>query len=182
VHSWGGYVLWEYLAAHPERVASLVLVAASAPDEHANHVATKRLVDRLARLRAAGYLGSTATLDGTARLLALAPAYFHDPLARIPEALLASESSLDVRAAVLAALAKEPRRDHAAAAAAFRGPALVIVGESDPLGVELAEANVACLARGRLALLESAGHFPWLEPVALERFLALVRSELTSRR
>lgn len=178
-HSWGGLVAWEYLHRYFGAVASLVLVGAMSPDEAADRRAQLRLSRSFARSARAGYIDAAPRRDATARFVATLPAYFHDPLMPVPEALLATELSERVRDAALAQVSRSPTAHHRAAAARFTGPSLVIMGESDPLGVELAEASVMALAgsAARLAIIPNAGHFPWLESrEAAERFVALVRS------
>lgn len=171
-HSFGGYVAWALLA-RPDEVASLTLVAACAPTREAIVAGHRNLRDRIAGVLGAG---RPAAASGTARFLADARAYRHDPTAPLPAALAATTFDADVHAAVMAA-------DHDFAvlpdnAARFEGRATVLVGESDPLGLTVARANVSALARAdvRFEVIPAAGHFPWLEVSSQRQFRAtLVR-------
>ena len=57
---------------------------------------------------------------------------------------------------------------------AYRGPALVIFGEADPIGLPASEATRTALANSQLRyeVIERSGHFPWFETP--ERFQSLL--------
>jgi proline iminopeptidase len=172
-HSFGGYVAWAYLA-QPDRVASLTLINACSPDLEANARG-----DRLLRQRVfAARRRRPPSHDLSEQFHADLPAYLHDPEGPVPAELASAAVDDRVRDAVIAADNDEASlRENAAA---FRGPAAVLVGESDPLGIGVAEASLAALASADAALvvLPAAGHFPWLEPCA-PSFEAALRGQLS---
>lgn len=84
-HSWGGLIGMGYAAKYPDRVASLVLVDSLAPDTKTLHrtfdVFDRRIEERIAQ----GFIPAELPVvvdgeDSAEYLIALLPAYFHDPL------------------------------------------------------------------------------------------------------
>ena len=158
-HSFGGYVAWAALGT-PSGVASVTLFAPCSADRAANRVAEAGLGARLARV--AGRRGGTLTERFQSEL----PAYLHDPELPVPAPLLRTTIHEQVHRSVLAA--GTDYNQLATNARAYSGPATIFIGETDPLGLDLAHACVAGLERAETALvvLERAGHFPWLEASA----------------
>ncbi len=165
-HSFGGYVAWACLE-DPERVASLTLLAACSPRMEANAAGDRALRRRIAALGAL-----TPPTEPTARFHTQARAYFHDPSEPLPPALSATTAHPDVHARVLAET--NDMRSWPRWAGAFRGRAHLVWGQSDPLGVAVAEANRAALPNAlvRAAVVPAAGHFPWLEQSGRAAFVA----------
>jgi len=167
-HSWGAWIAWAYLAAHPQRVASLIIACGLSPLPAANYRATLRLETHLAELQAQGVIPKPVPADEgddcSARIVAAAPAYFHDVDAPVPAALLATQCRNSVFKATFQAVLMPPA-SFASAAAAYAGPCLVIFGQSDPLGVALGEASLQALtgSQPEMVIVPAAGHYPWLE-------------------
>jgi pimeloyl-ACP methyl ester carboxylesterase len=171
--SMGGYVAMTFLRRHRERVAGLALLAsrASADDDAARAVREQFAVliqDEHAR---PGLLAATVPrlIGATAR-------------ERRPELL--SRLIADAGAAAPAAVAWAQRAiaarpDSFDVLRATGAPALVIAGREDELvGLDQAEATASALPRGRLIVIENAGHLPPLETPELvaDALLALLRA------
>lgn len=154
--SMGGIVAMEVVAQAPDRVAGLALL-------DTNHLAeteavTARRLPQMARVRS-GELAAVMRdemkpnylANGTAQrdILALCAAM---ALGLGPEVFLRQSRALMTR------------RDQSRTLAAYPGPALVLCGRQDRLcPPERHVAMHALLMRGRLAVIEGAGHLPCLE-------------------
>jgi proline iminopeptidase len=90
------------------------------------------------------------------------PAYFADPRFPIPKELVEGKLNCEVFAAIW-----ESTRglDTASQLAALEVPTLVLMGDGDPLGLDMARATVAALpaSKAELVVLPRCGHFPWIE-------------------
>jgi len=176
-HSWGGIVAMDYAARHGDRIASMIAVG-SAPPNHADlQIAMASMTARVEALQELGLIAAEVPDGGTEGLRAILPMYFWDPTLRIPEeAAQALEVKQSVNDRTWAAIEgfDLTQRLHD-----YRGRALLIFGEADPLGLPASEATRTALANGQLRyeILERCGHFPWFESPArfksvLEEFLA----------
>ena len=171
-YSMGGRVALHLAAAHPERVATLILESASPG------LATQ--VERDARVAADAALAASIERDGIAA--------FVDRWEALP--LWASQASLpdEVRASLRAqrlnnratGLANSLRGLGTGAQAPLHDrladlpmPALVIAGMLDAKFAAIARAMAAALPQGRLALVPEAGHAAHLEqPALFDRLVA----------
>lgn len=156
--SMGGYVTMAFLRRHPQRVAAIVLAdtKASADAEPA----------RANRLRTAESLEA----ERSVRVLveeALPTLIGESTAASRPQVLAFIRSVIEATPPAAAAWWQRAMAQRPDSTATLRGvdvPALVIVGEEDALApVSEAEAMVAALARGRLAVLPGAGHLAAVE-------------------
>ena len=165
--SMGGYVIFELLRRHPERVRAIVLADTKAePDSDEG----KRGRDELAAL--AGREGPDAVID---RLLPrlLAPA----TLATQPEVVaqvreMARRWTVPGLVGALHTLRDRP--DSTATLRAVRVPTLIVVGEDDAVSPPTAAQAMAALIPGaQCHVIPAAGHLAPLEqPLATGRLLA----------
>ena len=187
-HSYGSLVALSFAAAHPERVGRLVLVATAARLREDQATATQAQLAALAgepwfadalaaaqRVTTGDYRSDAELGELFARQL---PFYF----ARYGEreaAYAARMAELPMSGAAFRHFEASERRsfDLRPPAGDSHGPALVVVGESDPvLGPVSAREVVDGLPDARLEIIEDAGHFPWVEQP--ERFERVVREFL----
>lgn len=164
-HSWGGGLALLYAGAHPDKVASLTLVANVLYVPAAMEAMTKYRNDRFAQLIREGIVkmpsssGPPGCNDGFQAIL---PAYFADPRFPIPKELAEGKLSCDVFAAVSDTTLD---LDTTSQLAPLEIPTLVLMGDGDPLGLDMARATVAALpaSKAELVVLPRCGHFPWIE-------------------
>lgn len=179
-HSWGGLIGMGYAAKYPERVAALVLVDTLAPDVKTLHrtfdAFDRRIEERIAQGYIPAELPEVADDDGTADLIALLPAYFHDPLHEDTTHLGGSSRNADVLEATHRNSAEFDYREQLSE---LRAPSIIFHGASDPFGMEGAEEAASALANSLRAsvIIERCGHIPWEECPEpffseLKRFLA----------
>ncbi|MDD5562727.1 MAG: alpha/beta fold hydrolase [Thermoanaerobaculaceae bacterium] len=156
-HSMGGYVALEVAAAHPERLAGLVLIdtraEADAPEGRRRRDAG---IARIVAGDAAGFLDEfVAGLVGPSSATR-APRVVAELRA------IAAEAAPDALAGCLAGMRDRPdRRD---LLAAVNVPALVVVGQEDSLTPPASSRALAsALPRATLVEIPSAGHTPSME-------------------
>jgi pimeloyl-ACP methyl ester carboxylesterase len=177
-HSWGGIVAMDFAGRHGDRIASMIAVG-SAPPNHADlEVAQASMTARIEELQERGLIVAELPEGGTEGLRAVLPMYFWDPTLAMPEAAVqALEVTSDVNARTWAAI---EGFDLTESLRSYRGRALLIFGEADPIGLPASEATKAALANSRLRyeVLERCGHFPWFE--APDPFRAILDSFLSA--
>ena len=164
-HSWGGIVAMDYAARHGDRLASIVIVDSAPPNHADTQVAQASMGARIAELQDRGFIPAELPDDAgpTERLRAVLPMYFWDPTLAMPaEAVRALEVTTGIGALTWQALGDfdltEPLRS-------YRGKALIVFGESDPIGLPASEATRVALASSQLRyeIVAECGHFPWFE-------------------
>lgn len=174
VHSFGGHVAWAALRASHD-LASVCFVNACPPTATANRRCTQRLQRCIAETRPHRQLVVSAT-DFATELERDWPAYVHDPAEPFPLALVATSFDAAVRTAV----ASEHRRRGAGPREKLRTNvrAAVLVGESDPFGIDAADAICGALhaTNTMREVVPEVGHFPWLERGASHFAAALERA------
>ena len=175
-HSWGGIVAMDYAGRHGDRITSMIAVSSAPPSQADLEIAQASMNERVEALQERGLIAAELPEGGTEGLRAVLPMYFWDPTLAMPEAAVrALEVTPGVNARTLAAIEgfdlTESLRD-------YRGRALVIFGEADPLGLPASEATRAALANSQLRyeIIERCGHFPWFE--APDRFRGVLESFL----
>jgi pimeloyl-ACP methyl ester carboxylesterase len=167
-----------YTAAHRERVRSLTLVDADPPDLQALTAGLRRLEARISALMRAGKipdpLPPVVGDDCSAPATAIVPVFFADPDFMPPRSLI-TECRQGVADATNAAMTNRVFARVRAGLARYRGPALILMGREDPLGVDsgvIPQIRALVSARVRVELFPGAGHMPWFES---PRFMPIVR-------
>jgi pimeloyl-ACP methyl ester carboxylesterase len=179
-HSWGGHLAMHLAVAHPRRVLGLVTIdTLGAVGDGGAASLTPNLVARLTpgeRARLDALLAIQAVGDAKPTLESeilneLWPSYFHDhagapppsPRLRTAPSRPGVPGTMDSVAAHFEAGTLErglPR---------YRGPALLLHGESDPLPVSASIETAALIPGARLEIIERCGHFPWIERKGVAR-------------
>jgi pimeloyl-ACP methyl ester carboxylesterase len=162
-HSWGGSLALLYAADHPERVASLTLVANALWIPSVTATMMQNQQARYDQLLEAGILKplTSPEPDCNEMVQSFLPAYFADPDA-IPNELREGKISCPVLEAVSASVFELDMTDRLAPLAI---PTLVLMGDADPLGLDVARATVAAMpaSKPELVVLPACGHFPMFE-------------------
>ena len=155
--SMGGYLALAMMAAHPDRVGSLVLADTRPEGESSDGMATRRATAEALRQD-----GSAAFLDGFVPR-ALGP----DADPAVAQRLRAIADRQPADAMAHATMAIATRADHTALLPGISVPTLVVVGEHDvitPPAVNTAMA--AAIPGATLAIIGGAGHMTALEQPA----------------
>jgi proline iminopeptidase len=182
-HSFGGLVAMAYAGAHPDRVASMILVSSGPPDSATHRAGNAVFEARYAKLLAEKKIPETLPPvvgdDCREQSNAIVPVLFADPDFKGPlEESKTTQCSVRVQAATGKLFREYDLRPKLKG---FKAPTLVVVGAADPFGEAGAKATVQALERAQpqYAILPKCGHFPWVEcpeafrPV-VEEFLAKV--------
>jgi pimeloyl-ACP methyl ester carboxylesterase len=159
-HSLGGFIAMAYGARHPGHAGALILASTMARFDLSRLVEGFRRAagDEVAELARRDYRGDPVTEAEWARVYAA-----FGPVVPDPEALARRLGNPDVGAVGMELLRGLDLR---VGLAAITCPTLVHVGDLDPVTpVEAAREIVAALppGLGELAILDGAGHFPWLD-------------------
>ena len=168
-HSWGGLVAQRYTVAHPDRVRSIVLMGSGAPSMDALRAANESKVRRTAELQQQGLIPEQIT-----SLADLLPAYYADPRFDAPDELCDLYYNGSVEQQTWAELGQY---DFSTDVAALTHPVLLLWGEGDPFGEQMAHATRDALVNAEVefVLLTGCGHF-WHE--CPDPFFARVRAFL----
>ncbi len=179
--SWGGLVAGAYAAAHPDRVAGLVLLDAAPPDLSAFERGQVAFARRLQTLQRHGLVPDPLPSPSAGSCLpvleAVLPVYAAEPsrppqeppgttcTAGTAESTYAASIQADVLSRVARGLGK------------YTGPALVVTGMYDPFGPGWPQAWRRLLPQATALEVPGAGHMPVLEQPAqvlpvLNRFLS----------
>lgn len=178
--SWGGLLAGAYAAAHPDRVAALVLLSAAPPELDAFVQGQEDFAQRLARLQTTGVVPTPlpSSTDGSCLpgLIAVLPVYAADPAAPPQGAPGVTCTAGTAEATYGAVLRSEVLEPVAAGLAQYEGPALVVHGAQDPFGPSWPRAWQQLLPQADELEVPGAGHMPVLEQPdlvlpALNRFL-----------
>jgi proline iminopeptidase len=187
--SWGGMIAMAYAGAHPDRLASLIFLASIPPrPEQLTEAETQHVVPRQKELARLGLIPShPPDCDGencTDVFAAMLPLYFADPRhplagARRKESSWANVHFTTRGAKLLADGVGQP--DLSATVAAYTGRALVLEGDGDFLGTQVADQIEAALLHARVTkvILPGCGHMLWDECPAA--FFAAMRSFLDTQ-
>jgi proline iminopeptidase len=155
-HSWGGVLAMRYATAHPQSVRSIILMGSGAPSITAARSAQANKMQRIVALQQQGLMP-----EQIGSLQDILPSYFADPEFKMPSELADLYYNPAVEQLTWSALGDY---DFTKDVARLDHPVLVLWGQDDPFGVQMAEAAVSALsnARTQFVTLEACGHF-WHE-------------------
>ena len=177
-HSWGGLVALDYAGRYGNRIASMIAVGSAPPSDADLQISMASMSARVEALQERGLIATELPENAPEGLRAILPTYFWDPTLTIPEsAMEALEVTAGVNEQTWAAIEgfdlTERLKD-------YRGRALLIFGEADPIGLPASEATRTALENSQLRyeILERCGHFPWFE--APDRFGEILDSFLST--
>jgi proline iminopeptidase len=164
-HSWGGIVAMDYATRHGDRLASIIAVGSAPPKYVDLQIAQAAMSARIAALQERGVIPSQLPEDAspTEGLRSVLPMYNWDPTLVFPaEAVQALEVTPGIGELTWQALGEF---DLTEALRNYRGRALLVFGEADPIGLPASEATRAALANSQLRyeVMRETGHFPWFE-------------------
>jgi pimeloyl-ACP methyl ester carboxylesterase len=165
--------------AHPERVLGLITLGTlgAVPDGGAAAL-TPNLVTRLTPVERARLDALIARQEGgdddpnleVEILTTVWPSYFHDHAAGVPAPLLRLEQPVPgVPGTMDSVMAHFEAGTLERGLPRYRGPALLIHGESDPLPASASIDTAALIPGARLELIEACGHYPWIERKGVAR-------------
>ena len=181
-HSFGATLALAYAAAHPDRVAALVLADGVGLDwpefraEYHRNARQRRTVDQQARLSELGSRARSAPEEVEWRTLSWLPD-FADPVTAEALAREDAQAPFAIDTAGNAALNAETDAEagrERERCAQVTAPVLVVHGEADPRPVGGALRLAEALPDAELVVLPGCGHQPWRERP--DRFRAVLRS------
>lgn len=179
-HSWGAVIAMAYAIEHPDRVGSLIFFGGSPPTSEEVLAADARFNARIAQLQTEGVIPDPLPPpdqqndNQNDRAAAIVPAYFADPRFPRPPEFAAMDFPISISEASLEA---QVPFDMTSELQALELPVLILHGQDDPFGIEMARATEAAFSSAEvsLVLLPGCGHFYhecWDETAqALEPFL-----------
>ena len=166
-HSFGGLVAMAYAGAHPDRVASMILVSSGAPDSQSRRAGNAVFEARYAKLLGEKKIPENPPPpvgdDCRAESNAILPVLLADPDIKEPiEESKTTSCSVHVRNTTTKLFRKF---DLGSQLKAFASPTLVVMGDADPFGEAQGRATVQALegARPKYVVVPKCGHFPWVE-------------------
>ena len=176
-HSFGTFTAMRYAIAHPDRVASLVLLGTLPPrsaDNTSDQVMASRLppkvLKRLGEIDAAWPKASPSERDKLGREVATLtlPGALADP--KKTSEILAAFSSVQTNGETTHLLNRATDNyDLKDQLAKLHLPVLIVQGREDFLDVKTAEKTRDAIPGAKLVVLEKCGHFAWIEaPAALQ--------------
>jgi proline iminopeptidase len=169
-HSWGGVVALRYAAAHPQQVKSIILMGSGVLTPEVAQAIQRNKAQRVAALQEQGIIPQNVST-----MADLLPAYFSNPRFEMPDELKNMYYSPVVEQRTWQSLANY---DFAAGLDKLEQPVLLLWGEDDPFGSEMAEATRDALVEAEVefVVLQGCGHY-WHECPAA--FFAQMRAFLS---
>ncbi len=183
--SWGTVLAHAYVAAHPDRVSSLVLLGDVGPDatsliaasDNADRALTPEERAEEARMGGTSVEGPADDDAALKLFLIQLPAFFYSREAAMKAKELFPTGCLvgATENFVLPALLKD-HWDVSKSIGRYKGPAIVIQGRQDFLGESPVWKDKIAMPQTQIVFLERAGHIPWTEAAgpfykALDAFL-----------
>jgi proline iminopeptidase len=185
-HSWGGMLAMIYAAAHPEHVKALVLFDSGGPTLEFGEQFTKNLEARytdedrkqLEYWRDPARKAANPRHAVVAALAAKTPAYFADRAKGAAYGAAMTDYDYEPRVNKLLFAELGKKYDVREAMKSLHVPVLLVQGKEDPIAtVDILRAT---FPEARVAVIERAGHFPWLEQpdavwAAVDSFFATLK-------
>jgi proline iminopeptidase len=163
-HSYSGLYAMAYAVAHPDHLASLILVDSIPARAQDMDAAMERFFERKDELAAQGVVPKTFPSyeddDCMAALLTWAPVWYADP-SKFARSQFAGTTCTDVDAETSAGVGNY---DLTAGLGELRVPTLVVAPAGTPFGTGMADSVAGALTHGaRKVVLPDCGHLPWFE-------------------
>ena len=160
-HSWGGIVALRYAAFYPDRIRSLVLMGSGPPSIKDAHEAQAHLGLRILVLQEEGIIPKELPSTSEEYIRAVLPAFFSDAGFEMPDEL---ENMSFNRAASDRTYAELGEWNFSSEINRLDHPVLMLWGEDDPFGMEMAEATMSALSHAdvEFVVLKDCGHY-WHE-------------------
>jgi proline iminopeptidase len=161
-HSFGGIVAMQYAVSYPEHVASLIFFGSGPPTWEGIETSQRNFSDRLVSLIQKEVIPPPEEWEDNG-IDPLLPAYFSDPTFTFPEGARGAAPEFDQMVSDLTYpnLDGMDLRDELAL---LQLPVLLMFGEDDPFGVQMAEAVGDALENADVdfVVIDDCGHF-WHE-------------------
>ncbi len=171
-HSWGSMVAHAYIAAHPDKVTSVVFLGDVGPDttmlgpagDNIDRVLSPEELAIEQKSGANAVTGPAGDDEALNLFLVQLPAYFFDRKAAEANRPLFVKGCLvgNTENVVLPALMKE-NWDVTKQIANYKGPAMVLQGRQDICGETPAWKDKMAMPQTQIVFVERAGHMPWME-------------------
>ena len=187
-HSWGGFLALQLAAAHPSRVAGLVIVdPLGAVGDGGVAEMGQQLAARMPPVAAAQFGEVAARLagpgptdaDALESLRLLWPGYFADPAAAppIPPGM---KTSLQAYVGTFASVGEHLAGGFGGRLREVQVPTVFVLGEQSPMPVSQGQQTAALLPAAEVVVVPGAGHLPWYErPGCVSAALAGIRERAT---
>ncbi|MEM9559547.1 MAG: alpha/beta hydrolase [Planctomycetota bacterium] len=170
-HSWGGILSMHYAAAHPERVANLVLLNSGGIDPtfmrgYQTNITARMNADDIEAL--GEIMPTEQTLEAYAESVRAANRAMAGGMTATPQAAAElrekwmREDQFNARVALIMQRALQSY-DLKPTIGRYTGPATVVHGELDPIGLATAEVIAAAIEGARLVTIDGAAHWPFME-------------------
>jgi proline iminopeptidase len=191
--SYGGFLASAYAERYPESVKSLALLGSTGVDQSYSGHFGDNVMSRLGPhdLEAYGFWSDAKRIERDTRrayteiVRAMMPGYFYDraKALEVSQAIEVGDFDFETGELIDADIAQTGGRLFSSPPA-FRGDVLVLQGRQDPLGESTALKLHAHYAGSKLAFVEKAGHYSWIErPVEVkETIVSFVRAARPSGR
>lgn len=168
-HSWGGLVSMRYATVHPETVKSIILMGSGPPSWEAVLDGQASKTGRILQLQQRGIIP-----DRPSALAEILPVYFSDPSFELPSELRNLDYDGTVEQLTWSAVQEY---DITTEIAKLEHRVLMLWGEDDPFGLQMAQAtkNALSAAQVEFVVLKQCGHF-WQE--CADEFFCRVRAFL----
>jgi len=161
-HSFGGIVAMQYAVRYPEQVASLIFFGSGPPTWEGIETSQRNFSDRLVSLIQKEVIPPPEEWN-EGGIDPLLPAYFSDPTFNFPEGARGAAPDFDQKVSDITYpnLVGMDLRDELAL---LQLPILLMFGEDDPFGVQMAEAVGDALENAdvEFVVIDNCGHF-WHE-------------------
>jgi proline iminopeptidase len=159
-HSWGALIAMAYATTYPEHTRSLIFMGGAASDWAATQAGMASFQQRLVELQRSGVISSTLPREQAEQFEAMFPAYLSDPTS-VPKTWQPPAFDATTNRLTWSNIQGYDLTD---ALGDLKMPVLLLWGEDDPFGREMAEATRDALTGTEVEylLLKECGHY-WHE-------------------
>jgi proline iminopeptidase len=171
-HSFGTFTAMKYAIAHPEHVRAMVLLAVMPPRQADDHM-DANLQARLPASAGPAFhalmvKSRAATTDAERNQLSeqmneiVLPAYLYDPSKMGDVIALSKAAGMNATTGHLIQQSVG-NYDLTKELSTISAPTLIVQGVADPLDPSIAAKTQAAIPNAKLSVLQSCGHFAWIE-------------------